>query len=97
MFRGAEAIMKYFNGYYKEHRNDDELSQSEGKHHRIKKRNAYGIPVIAYYLHDWVFISKYFNAVDRQEIKNLYDIARFKENDFEKAWKHKRNYEAKII
>ena len=91
MFRAAEAIMKYFNGYY-QMAHDDDISKAMGKHDVIRKRNRFGIPVYDYHLCDWEYIANYFNVLDTVQIKNVYDINRFKRNEFERLWKGKPNY-----
>jgi hypothetical protein len=82
MFRAAEAIMKYFNGYYKM-AHDDDISQAKGKHYRIKKRNRFGIPVYNYHLVNWEYIGSYFNVLDSDKIRNVYSFERFKRNEFQ--------------
>jgi hypothetical protein len=82
MFRVAEAIMKYLNGYY-QMAHDDDISKAKGKHYVIKKRNSFWIPVNNYHLCDWEYIANYFNVLDSKQVRNVYDIDRFKWNEFE--------------
>ena len=91
MFRAAEAIMKYFNGYYKMVDPDD-ISKANGKHYVINRCNRFGILVYAYHLVNWDFIACYFNVLDSDKVRNVYDLDRFKRNEFEMLWKTKPNY-----
>jgi len=86
MFRSAEAIMRYFNGYY-QMAHDDDISKAKGKHYRINKRNRFGIPKYAYHLVNWEYIANYFNVMDSEKIRNLYSIERFKRNEYKRIWR----------
>jgi len=90
MFRAAEAIMKYFDGYYIS-RHKDDLSKAKGLHLAIKKRNTFGIPVFAYFMHDWVYVRTYFNVMDNPEIRNLYDMTRFERVEYKNVYKSLSN------
>ena len=58
-----------------------------------KNRNTFGIPVFAYFMHDWIFVKTYFNVMDMDntEIRNLYDIARFERVEYEEVYKYLSN------
>ena len=92
MFRSAEAIMKYFNGYYQQHISEDERKYLNPKCIAIRKRNKLGIRKYVYHLVDWQFIANYFNQLDTDKVRNVYDLDRFRRNEFEKLWKGKPNY-----
>lgn len=92
MFRAAEAIMKYFNGYYMIYVHDDIAKYLNYRCIAIKKRNKWGIPKYAYHLVDWQFIANYYNQLDTKKVRTVYDIERFKNNEFERLWKAKPNY-----
>jgi len=92
MFRAAEAIMKYFDGYYQMHITYDIARYLVGKYYAIRKRNKLGIPVYNYHLVNWEFIASYFNVLDCDEVRNIYSIERFKNNEFKAIRKSKPNY-----
>jgi hypothetical protein len=93
MFRAAEAIMKYFNGYYQQRiDSDDETKALNNKCYEIRKCNKFGLPRYDYHLVNWEFMSDYFNQTDSDKVRNVYDIDRFRRNEFEGLWKGKPNY-----
>ena len=82
LFRSVEAIMKFFGGYYTYNIDWEMQEYVRGEYYVIRKRNKLGVPVYAYHILDWQFIASYFNQMDGQEIRNLYDIYGFKKGKF---------------
>ena len=74
--------MKFFGGYYTYNIDWEMQEYVRGEYYVIRKRNKLGVPVYAYHILDWQFIASYFNQMDGQEIRNLYDIYGFKKGKF---------------
>jgi len=76
LFRAVEAIMQTFGWYYKYEISEETEPYLKGKYFTIRKRNKLGVPVYAYHILDWQFIAAYFNRMDENYIRYVYDIDR---------------------
>lgn len=93
IFRAAEAIMKYFNGYYSHIiEEEDDRRCLNKKCFPIKKRNKIGFPYYAYHIVNWKFIADYFNRADHKKINYLYSLDRFEKNEYRMIWRNRSNY-----
>ena len=63
MFRTAEAIMKYFDGYYQQGVDNEIASYLTNKYYAIRKPNKVGMPVNTYHILDLEFVAAYFNRM----------------------------------
>jgi len=86
IFRTVEALLKYFGGYYVYGIDKWTRPYLRGKYFKIYKHSRIGIPVYSFHLVDWEFIAGYFNGNDTEEIRDIYDIARFERCEYKDVY-----------
>jgi len=82
IFRTVEALMKYLGAYYIHRIDKWTRPYLSGKYYKIYKRSKIGIPIYSLHLVDWEFIASYFNRTDSDEIRDIYNIARFEKEEY---------------
>ena len=68
--------MKFFGAYYIYNIDWEMQEYVRGEYYAIRKRNNSGVSVYAYHILDWEFIAAYFNRMDEDDIRYVYDIER---------------------